>query len=787
MKSYLTMRERIIRPLFVIVFALMLCLAGFSMAVSDSSAQTSSEFEPELDRLNMSQSWTNDVYFDFTTLKRNNDLGRDTKLVTTQTFGTKYKVKFTLIIDKEAWDGNPPKRLFRFALDADDDTNTDSGKQIDIGEHLIYVGPGLTIAPTAYGGSANLWQQTYRDGSGFGTFPDVNGFYQFMLDVDGNTLDLYIERQIDLPFTEPRYIITSDTGFEGHLAFMSYNTNYDFRIGGVTVEYEDEEGNPALFRGLFNVDGSISGDFNNKDCLWHSNMPDFNTQSVKHYAVGRNNAIVSDFGLNGLQGVIEYELTDIVNNNAWNNVTGGIRFVAGITDDNPQGYALASLYNCFFNVGDDPSSMDLNLDETIQNGLRSHGNTFKIKLVLYDTYYEAYISGYISQEGVRSYSDYYQARIDHPSYLGKIPYTDLGENAAEDIANGRLSVFSKNDMEHEHEVYFAVKALRVQTSDVVFMADGNVVKVITVDHGADITDIPAVPSKVGYDGVWNKTANELKSIKEGFTVTAVYTPKTYTITSPTENNFTFESSDSQTVEYSGSYSFTITPAAAYNKSAITVKANGIALTPASGVYTINNISEDIVITVEGLTLNTYTVTSPTENNFSFESSDEEEVEHGGSYSFTITPDAGYNKSTITVKVNGESLTPVEGVYTIENVTFDVTITVEALTKNIYSVVYKADGVVVKTITVEHGGAVAESDIPAVPAKEGYTGTWKSATLTNITADITIEAEYTEASADKEEGCAGCGSAMAGGSVLFGLLVISAVAMLVFRRRREGTR
>ena len=77
----------------------------------------------------------------------------------------------------------------------------------------------------------------------------------------------------------------------------------------------------------------------------------------------------------------------------------------------------------------------------------------------------------------------------------------------------------------------------------------------------------------------------------------------------------------------------------------------------------------------------------------------------------------------------------------KNITADTTINaVYAI--NTYTVTYKADGKVVKTLTVEHGKDAAA---PEIPAKVGYDETapkW-DADGKNITADMTINAIYTK--------------------------------------------
>ena len=58
----------------------------------------------------------------------------------------------------------------------------------------------------------------------------------------------------------------------------------------------------------------------------------------------------------------------------------------------------------------------------------------------------------------------------------------------------------------------------------------------------------------------------------------------------------------------------------------------------------------------------------------------------------------------------------------------------------YTVTFKADNTVVKTMTVEDGYVLKASDYPTVPAKSGYKGSWKRYTAA-IHSDIIINAVY----------------------------------------------
>ena len=59
----------------------------------------------------------------------------------------------------------------------------------------------------------------------------------------------------------------------------------------------------------------------------------------------------------------------------------------------------------------------------------------------------------------------------------------------------------------------------------------------------------------------------------------------------------------------------------------------------------------------------------------------------------------------------------------------------------YTVTFQADGATVKTMTVEDGYTLKDSDYPAVPTKTGYTGEWVKYT-TAVHSNVTVQAKYT---------------------------------------------
>ena len=80
-------------------------------------------------------------------------------------------------------------------------------------------------------------------------------------------------------------------------------------------------------------------------------------------------------------------------------------------------------------------------------------------------------------------------------------------------------------------------------------------------------------------------------------------------------------------------------------------------------------------------------------------------------------------------------------YDADGIRTSKTYTVETFTQvPDYTVTFTADGATVKTMTVEDGYTLKDSDYPAVPTKTGYTGEWVKYTAA-IHSDIIINAVY----------------------------------------------
>ena len=81
-------------------------------------------------------------------------------------------------------------------------------------------------------------------------------------------------------------------------------------------------------------------------------------------------------------------------------------------------------------------------------------------------------------------------------------------------------------------------------------------------------------------------------------------------------------------------------------------------------------------------------------------------------------------------------------YDADGIRTSKTYTVETFTQlPDYTVTFTADGATVKTMTVEDGYVLKDSDYPAVPGKTGYTGEWVKYTSA-IHSNVTVQAKYT---------------------------------------------
>lgn len=190
-----------------------------------------------------------------------------------------------------------------------------------------------------------------------------------------------------------------------------------------------------------------------------------------------------------------------------------------------------------------------------------------------------------------------------------------------------------------------------------------------------------------------------------------------------------ESLSSVSVEYGNPYTFWVKLEEGYTKSDLIITANNINLskelvpgTTDTFAYTISNIKENQVVSVSNVVKNSYKVTLNQGTAYTLSSVDSTSVRHGDSFEFSLTIAPAYSNSNYTVKSSG-SVQPTWNEQTktyLVPVTEDITISVEGLTENQYTVTYteNCDQYSITTsdsATVGYNGAFAFTVAP----KPGY--------------------------------------------------------------------
>ena len=215
---------------------------------------------------------------------------------------------------------------------------------------------------------------------------------------------------------------------------------------------------------------------------------------------------------------------------------------------------------------------------------------------------------------------------------------------------------------------------------------GGALTVATNDDGSKTVTIPVENFMLSADGsvavgMAYYVDGENQSAAEFFDFT--YAALTHAITLTSGEGYTL--TGEATVEDGKDYSFTVTIADDYEmEDNFVVKANGETLTAGeSGSYTVENVTTDLTITVEGVVKKqaaSHSVTLTSGGGYTLKG--ETTVADGADYTFSLKFDNYYGAGNgFAVKANGTALTAGEdGTYTVKNVTADLTITVEGVAR-----------------------------------------------------------------------------------------------------------
>ncbi|AGN26914.1 hypothetical protein A3206_03415 [Candidatus Methanomassiliicoccus intestinalis] len=167
------------------------------------------------------------------------------------------------------------------------------------------------------------------------------------------------------------------------------------------------------------------------------------------------------------------------------------------------------------------------------------------------------------------------------------------------------------------------------------------------------------------------------------------------------------------VKYGDNFSFTLELYGTYENSNIAVKdIDGNEIRPINEVYTLNNITKDQVVAVEGIEadpVDSYNMIFANESE-AYSVNQKGPVEKGNDFTFTISLTDAYSKSAaLSLQIYGSydsfALDTSSGnnhTYTIKNVISDLVIIVNGLEKNTYTVTFMSENKKILDQTVTHG-------------------------------------------------------------------------------------
>ena len=195
----------------------------------------------------------------------------------------------------------------------------------------------------------------------------------------------------------------------------------------------------------------------------------------------------------------------------------------------------------------------------------------------------------------------------------------------------------------------------------------------------DSNSVPLAPSSGLY------TISNITEAKHITIQPQNFPPNTYAVNfpqSPVGYSIAAVNPYTSPVTHNYDFKFTVSLLTGYTQSTPIVKENGRTLTLRDGVYTIDFVTEITDITVDGVVINKYNITARqgsmymvfAESGYSF--APQCKPEHGEDFKFRVEVLPGYSQAAYIVYVNGDPLSAVSGVYTINSITEDQHITIE---------------------------------------------------------------------------------------------------------------
>jgi uncharacterized repeat protein (TIGR02543 family) len=291
-------------------------------------------------------------------------------------------------------------------------------------------------------------------------------------------------------------------------------------------------------------------------------------------------------------------------------------------------------------------------------------------------------AGYVEEVEYDQHSAIY-AFFSDPGYILKYVIID-GTIDYLAVQNGMYR-FLNVKKDHTIHVVFAPANFTITASST-FGGVINPAGLITVPNGADKTFYFSPTAgfelvRVIIDGINHQEAVDageytFNSVDGNHIISAQFEKSDYNVYLPEVEGAVVVAvnGSSSPVAYGAKFEFTVAMLEGYTQSQgkVEVRANGVLILPLGITYTINNITEDQTVIVDGIVRNQYQIVAKTGNfGGAITPAGTTTVPHGTDLPFVITPNANYKVDYLLV--NGVKETGVES-YTLYNIKANGTIT-----------------------------------------------------------------------------------------------------------------
>ena len=274
---------------------------------------------------------------------------------------------------------------------------------------------------------------------------------------------------------------------------------------------------------------------------------------------------------------------------------------------------------------------------------------------------------------------------------------------------------------------------------------------VSVNHGSNQTF--AITANTGYqiasvtvDSVSQGAISSytFSNVTGNHTISATFSPITYTIAASTGAGGAISPSGSVSVNYGANQTFTIAANTGYTIADVFVDGSSAGAVTS---YTFTNVTSNHTISAT-FTANTYTITASSDSNGTITPNGSISINHGSSQTFAIVANTGYQISSVTV--DGASVGAVSS-YTFSNVTANHTISATFSVKTYTITASAGTGGSVSpsgSVSVNHGASKTFTITPntgyqiaSVTVDSVSQGAVSSHTFSNVTAAHTISATF----------------------------------------------